>query len=305
MVPTTLLCGKKGLLGRALQPWLPPQAISTDRLALDFSHLENLRTYLHQHRPQVLINAVGYTQVDAAQSPPQTALCDLINHQAVTVLADYARQSGALLIHFSSDYVFDGQSDRPYTETDSPAPLNMYGLSKYQAEQVIINSQCRHLIFRLSWLYGDGGKSFVRTIMQRALTATPASPPLSVVNDQIGTPTPVWWVAPIIFSAIQAHQEQKLPSGLYHLSPAGQGSWYELAVYIVQQLHQLNLKNDFLPLPSWIQPTDQAHYVLPARRPAYSVLDNSLLQQFMPFERPHWQALLSSHLAKTKHSLST
>lgn len=283
-----LLCGQNGLLGSALDPLLPLSTLRTNRSDLDFTQLTGLSDYLYKHQPRIIINTVAYTQVDQAQS--QTALCNRVNHQAVAVLANYARQTNALLVHFSTDYVFDGKNNRPYTENDLVNPINIYGQSKYLSEQAILHSGCAYLIFRLGWLYGTKGHHFVRSIMQRALNQTR----LSVVDDQIGTPTAVDWLAPIILAAIQAHQQQLLPSGLYHLSPAGQCSWYEFALEILNQMNLLGLKTPLCP--AHVQPAKQVQSPLIAPRPHYSVLNSQRLLQYLQVEHPQWQQLLPVHV---------
>ena len=283
-----LLCGQNGLLGSAIDPLLPLDALRTTRATLDFSQPKAIESYLNKQQPNVIINAVAYTQVDQAQT--HTALCNQVNHEAVAVLADYAQQQQALLVHFSTDYVFDGTKNQPYTEIDLARPLNVYGHSKFLSEQAVLQSGCPHLLFRVGWLYGSTGQHFLRTIMQRALKQNA----LQVVDDQIGTPTAVSWLAPIILQAIHAHQQQQLPSGLYHLSPTGQCSWYEFAVEIIEQMHQLGLA---IPLqPNQIQRTTQVQSTVVAPRPCYSVLNNQKLEHYLAIERPSWQQLLPRHV---------
>lgn len=273
-----LLCGKTGLLGQSLFPLLPPTTLCPSRSELDLLKVSNIELYLQHHQPHIIINAAAYTQVDLAES--QKDLADRVNHKAVSVMANYARQTGALLVHFSTDYVFDGAKSLPYTEHDRPNPLNAYGHSKLNGEQAIQLSGCNHLIFRLGWLYGPHGHHFVRTILQQAKKLNE----LHVVGDQIGTPTPVEWLSPIIYRAIQAHLQHRLTSGIYHLSPAGQCSWYEFAQAL-------------LPLSYPLHCTNQQHHPRPAWRPRYSVLDNHTLLSTLYFDRPDWNQLLKYHLS--------
>lgn len=287
---TILLCGHSGLLGQALLRESASTPLCPSSTQLDFNDLKGLKSYLNLHQPRTIINAAAYTQVDLAQT--ESAQAYRINHQAVAVLAEYAKQADALLVHFSTDYVFDGTAQSPYTETDTPKPLNIYGHSKYLGEQAITQQQGNHLIFRLGWLYGIRGQHFASTILQRLLNQKP----LSVVDDQIGTPTPVEWLGPLILGAIQAHQQGQLASGLYHLSPAGQGSWFDFATALAQQLQALSLPG-LRPLPS-LQRTNQKQSPRPAQRPAYSVLDNTKLQRALPFSRPDWQTLLQPLLPR-------
>lgn len=292
-----LLCGKTGLLGQALHHLLPSGTLAPDRNQMDFKDNASLWSFLQQQRPSVIINAAAYTQVDQAELYPD--LCDQINHQATTVLADYALQHNALLVHFSTDYVFNGQRRSPYRELDSPQPLNVYGQSKLAAEQSIQRSGCPHLIFRLAWLYGGSGQHFVRSIAERALRQKQ----LAVVDDQIGAPTSVDWLAPIIIHAIQHHQNQQLPSGVYHLSPSGQCSWYEFAVTIIQQLQQLGLSPQIQP--EQIQRSNTLSYPSLAQRPAYSVLDSTLFFCLTGLNRPHWQDLLPTAIRTLAPKLLT
>lgn len=277
-----LLCGHTGLLGQCLYPLLPITSLCPNRAELDLENLTHLQRYLFAYQPRIIINAAGYTAVDQAEQHYDHA--NRINHEAVAVMANYAAKTGALLVHFSTDYVFDGTKNTPYLESDKTRPINQYGKTKCAGEYAILHSGCNHLIFRIGWLYGQRGHHFARTILERAQTQTP----LYVVDDQIGTPTPVEWIGPIIYQAIKTHQSQLLPSGIYHLSPQGQCSWYEFA-------------RALLPLDYPIQPTTQQQHPRPALRPNYSVLGTQALMRAMPFDRPHWRTLLTHFFPVCPH----
>lgn len=277
-----LLLGKNGLLGQALYAVFPDASYST-RQQLDLTDLNALHHFLCQSAPSVIINAAAYTAVDLAETEPEP--CYRINHEAVQVLADYATTHRALLVHFSTDYVFDGLAQTPYTETHPCSPLNRYGHSKLLGEHAILDSGCAHLIFRLGWLYGIKGQHFVSRIAALAQQQKQ----LAVVTDQTGTPTPVEWVAHVVLQALQAYQQQRLPKGVYHLSPNGSCTWFDLAHAILTQLRQTaHLKGQ--PIAT-LHSTTQLLSPRAAQRPTYSVLSNQRLFQALHDEAPDWYTL--------------
>ncbi|CAJ1817762.1 TPA: dTDP-4-dehydrorhamnose reductase [Aeromonas hydrophila] len=230
-------------------------------------------------QPDVIINAAAYTQVDQAQVVPELAY--RVNTQAVAKLADAAKQVGALLVHFSTDYVFDGSGDRPWREEDKPAPLNVYGLSKWQGEQAILASGCRHLIFRTSWLHSPYRQNFLKTMLR--LGGERSS--LSVVCDQVGSPTSAVMLAEATLIAIRAALLNPLLDGLYHVVAAGEVSWYDYASFIFKEGCALGLLER---IPTLI-PVNSDHYTSPVHRPLNSRLDTHLFSQAFGFHFFPWQ----------------
>ncbi|MFJ0630862.1 dTDP-4-dehydrorhamnose reductase, partial [Bordetella bronchiseptica] len=224
-----LLLGRTGQIGDALLAHPPAWArlAALERRQADLRDLGRLAAVLDAYAPRILINAAAYTEVDRAEAEPELAL--RINAQAVAVMADYARRNNALLVHYSTDYVFDGKRARAYRETDAAHPLNAYGRSKLAGEQAIAASGCPHLILRTSWVYASHGANFVKTILRLARTRAE----LSVVADQHGAPTWAGRIATVTWQAIDAHRRRRLPDGLWHLSAGGHVSWHGLACHIV------------------------------------------------------------------------
>lgn len=232
-----LLLGRTGQIGDALLAHPPAWArlAALDRRQADLRDLGRLAAVLDAYAPRILINAAAYTEVDRAEAEPELAL--RINAQAVAVMADYARRNNALLVHYSTDYVFDGKRARAYRETDAAHPLNAYGRSKLAGEQAIAASGCPHLILRTSWVYASHGANFVKTILRLARTRAE----LSVVADQHGAPIWAGRIAAVTWQAIDAHRRRRLPDGLWHLSAGGHVSWHGLACHIVARARRAGL----------------------------------------------------------------
>ncbi|QQE83859.1 dTDP-4-dehydrorhamnose reductase [Pseudomonas putida] len=278
-----LVCGHNGQVAQALKTQLAGlgEVHLLGRDQLDLAQPEALREPLRQLAPELIINAAAYTAVDQAESEPDTAFA--INAQAPGVLAEEALRLGAPLIHYSTDYVFDGEKAAPYTEQDVPNPLGVYGRSKLAGEQAIAAVGGAHLILRTSWVYSLHGRNFLLT-MQRLLQEKPQ---LRVVNDQIGAPT---WASTIALSTralIERWQAGRAGAwGTYHLTAQGQTSWFGFAQAIGEQLKARGLPcAELLPIPS-------SEYPTPARRPANSRLDCSRLAREWDVTLPHWQQAL-------------
>lgn len=278
-----LLLGANGQLGQALSIELLDeesgwQLIAPDRDECSLVDHCALVAFIGLARPDVIINAAAYTQVDQAESEPE--LADKINVQAVEALAEAARRVGALLVHFSTDYVFDGGGDRPWREEDRPAPLNVYGLSKWQGEQAILASGCRHLILRTSWLHSPYRHNFVKTMLR--LGQERAS--LSVVCDQVGAPTSAAMLAKVTLTAIDQALGNPALDGLYHVTASGETSWYDFAGVIFSEARKQgsDLKiSELNAVPTHAYPSA-------ARRPLNSLLDTTKFRDVFGLELPHW-----------------
>ncbi|MNX61348.1 dTDP-4-dehydrorhamnose reductase [compost metagenome] len=277
-----LLLGKNGQIGRELRHALPAlgEVVPLGRADIDLRDQDALRTTLSLHQPDVIVNAAGYTAVDLAESHREEAA--LLNTQAVTTLAHYAQDSGTLLVHYSTDYVFDGASATAYKETDAPAPQNVYGATKLAGEDAIRASLCDALILRCSWVYAAHGHNFPNTILRIAR----ARDQLDVVADQIGAPTSAALIADVTLRAIQAHHRSLLASGIYHLSASGATSWYAYAQYLVAGAAARGV-----PLrltPDGIRPITSADYNAAARRPHNSRLDSTRLATALGLQLADW-----------------
>ncbi len=277
-----LLLGKNGQIGRELRQTLPALGglVALGRDDVDMRDQDALRHTLSAHRPAIIVNATGYTAVDQAESHPQDAA--LINTRAVDTLALYARQAGALLVHYSTDYVFDGAQPAAYTEADLTAPLNIYGATKLAGEAAIRDSGCDALILRCSWVYADHGHNFPNTILKLAKTRER----LDVVADQTGAPTSATLIAEITGQAIDAHLRQSLSSGIYHLAASGATSWHAYARYLVTGAAERGMALTLTP--EHIRPVASADYAAAARRPLHSHLDTTRLAKALNVQFPDW-----------------
>jgi dTDP-4-dehydrorhamnose reductase len=284
--PRILLTGKDGQVGHELQRVLAAlgSVTAVGRPDCDLADAAALRALVAAVRPDVIVNPAAYTAVDKAESEPAAA--HAVNAEAPGVLAGEAQRHGALLIHYSTDYVFDGRKTAPYTEQDAPAPQSVYGRSKLAGEDAIRRSGCRHLILRTSWVYGAHGGNFLKTILR--LAAERSS--LRIVADQVGAPTSAALIADVTGMLLQRHLQRRmpLPDGIYHLAAAGEISWHGYAKLVVQLAAQAGL-----PLalrPEDVAPIGTADYPLPAPRPANSRLATGKLQSTLGITLPPWQA---------------
>lgn len=279
-----LVCGRNGQVAQALQGALAGlgEVHLLGREQLDLAHPQQLRAPLRELRPDLVINAAAYTAVDQAESEPQLAFA--INAEAPRVLAEEAARLGVPLIHYSTDYVFDGSKTTPYAEDDAPNPLGVYGRSKLAGEQAITAVGGEHLILRTSWVYSRHGRNFLLT-MQRLLQERPQ---LKVVSDQIGAPTWAGTLAASTRALIERWQQGQAGAwGTYHLTAQGETSWFGFAQAIAQQLKAQGLPcAELLPITS-------SEYPTPAQRPLNSRLDCSRLAREWQVAQPHWhQALI-------------
>ena len=274
-----LLTGAGGQVGRELVRALAPlgEVTALDRQGLDLTRIDAIRTAIRAIKPQIIVNAAAYTAVDQAESEPELAAA--INGQAPAAMAEEAKKLGALLVHYSTDYVFDGSQAHPYKEEDATHPLNAYGKTKLAGEAAIRNSGCRHLIFRTSWVYGLHGRNFLRTIGRLAQERQE----LSIVADQIGAPTWSRMIAGATALAVRGDP----PDGLYHLSSAGATSWHGFALAILDA-HGWGGRLNAIPTRD---------YPTPATRPANSLLDNGKLAKELGLALPDWRAALALCLA--------
>ncbi|MDE2585051.1 MAG: dTDP-4-dehydrorhamnose reductase [Betaproteobacteria bacterium] len=280
--PTILLLGKDGQVGRELQRTLLPlgNLIAKGEQEADLGDLDALQALLEVAQPNVIVNAAAYTAVDKAESDAATAF--RINAEAVEVLACYARQANTLLVHYSTDYVFDGTKSGAYLETDLPQPLSVYGRSKRAGEEVISTSGCDALIFRTSWAFSQYGGNFIKTILGLARERES----LNVVADQFGAPTSAELIGDVTALAISGFRTQILPAGLYHLTASGETSWHGLARHVVQRAKDngITLALD----PECIIPVATDGYPLPAPRPKNSRLDTLRLTTRLNITLPDW-----------------
>jgi len=255
-----LLAGRNGQVGWELERALVRlgEVVATDRDSLDLADFDAIRRVVREAKPGLIVNAAAYTAVDQAESEPDAAM--RVNGEAPGVLAEEAKRLGALLVHYSTDYVFDGAKRSPYTEDDVPNPLSAYGKSKLQGEQSVRAAGCRHLILRTGWVYEHRGRNFVLTMLEKAKQGAP----LRVVADQTGTPTRARDIAALTAEALGCRPP---PVGTFHASAAGETSWHGFATAILE----------LAGLPATVEAIPTSAYPTPAARPKYSVLDSSLL----------------------------
>lgn len=279
-----LLLGKNGQLGWELQRALAPlgELIGLDRHeGGDLAQPDTLWATLKHHRPDVIVNAAAYTAVDKAESEPELAL--QINARAPGLLAEYAAAQNALLLHYSSDYVFDGSGSAPRDEGAATAPLSVYGRSKLEGEQAIATSGCRHLILRTSWVYAARGGNFAKTMLRLAAEREQ----LKVIADQIGAPTGADLLADLSAHMLRATLQRSELGGLYHAVAGGETSWHAYASHVIEfaRAHGVALK----VAPEQVLAIPTTDYPTPAQRPLNSRLATTKLQQAFGLRLPHWQ----------------
>lgn len=293
-----LLLGARGQLGRALFSSLCRdyplwQVVALGKEECDIADPFSLTDALNRYQPNVIINAAAYTAVDHAQE--ESELAESINHGAVMNLAREARARDALLVHFSTDYVFDGTGVRPWTELDKPNPINVYGVSKYAGELAIQELCPNHLIFRTSWLYGGEGPHFARTILAGAREGKY----LQVVDDQWGAPTLVYWLAKMVLIALAQVVKEPNKRGLYHLNCQGEVSWHGFASAVVLEALRLGL----LASSVTVDPIPSTQWPQAARRPHNSRLDCRLFSTIFGIKLSSWQEQMAIWLASQCTSL--
>ena len=288
-----LLLGKNGQVGWELQRSLAPlgEVLALDRSSTshcgDLSNLEGLAETVRVFRPQVVVNAAAYTAVDKAESDSSTA--HLVNALAPEVLSRACAALDALLVHYSTDYVFDGSGQTPWLETDATGPLNVYGHSKLAGEQGIAKQGAKHVIFRTSWVYGTEGGNFAKTMLRLAQERDK----MAVINDQFGAPTGAALLADITAMCLQ--QPQAL-SGIYHLAAAGETTWHAYAEYVLQTAKRLKPEMAYKVKEVAAVPTSE--FPTPAQRPLNSRLNCSKLQNDLQCQLPDWQKGVDAMLSK-------
>ena len=278
-----LLLGKDGQVGWELQRALAPLGLLTalNRRECDLAEAAQVQAVLEQYEPEVIVNAAAYTAVDQAES--DQALARRINVDAVAELARYAREMGSLLVHYSTDYVFDGTKPEAYVEDDITNPLSVYGQTKLDGENRIRDALCRHLIFRTSWVYAARGGNFARTMLRLASERTA----LSVIDDQIGAPTSAELIADVTAHALRDVLSGRAPGGTYHLAAAGETSWYGYAKFDIDRARVQGLT---LALAvDGLKPIPASDYPLPAKRPQNSRLNTHLLERSFALKLPQWE----------------
>ncbi len=282
-----LLTGIHGQVGHALLPQLSDyDVVGLSRDALDLTNTDAIRQTILDIKPDLIINPAAYTAVDKAESEPD--LAHAINATAPQIMAKAAAELGSALIHFSTDYVYDGLKQSPYIETDTVNPKSVYGLSKLAGEEAIRAVGLPHLILRTSWVYGAYGKNFLQTILRLARERDQ----LGIVADQIGAPTSSMSIAKAVAQLVAQWDGKQ--SGVYHFTNTGNTSWHGFACEIVQQYNFLNQQPPLKVDVQAIKPLTTADYPTSASRPANSCLDNRKLQQDFGIALPRWQAGLQA-----------
>jgi dTDP-4-dehydrorhamnose reductase len=290
-----LLTGAQGQVGWELARSLLPlgEMICANRSQADLLDLDALSAFIQLHRPDVIVNAAAYTAVDKAES--ESHLAFMINAKAPEVLAEEAKKRGALLIHYSTDYVFDGTKRNSYNEEDATNPINVYGQSKLAGEKAIQALDPDYLILRTSWVYASRGQNFLKTILRLAAEREQ----LNIVADQIGSPTWARLIADttahVIKQAKKERQHDQFKSAVFNLSSAGTTSWYDFAQQIINNARQQTNHDIKTRL---IKPIPATDYPLPAKRPANSKLQCDKLEQHFGLSMPTWESSVKLCMAE-------
>lgn len=285
-----LLFGKNGQIGWELNRSLLPlgEIVALGRADADFSNPENLRAVVRRIKPDVIVNAVAYTAVDKAEEEEELAI--IINGEAPKVLAEEAKKLNAILVHYSTDYVFNGEKGTPYTEEDIPDPVNIYGVTKLVGEKTIQSSEADYLILRTSWVYSARGRNFLQSILKLAADENE----LHVVSDQLGTPNWARLLADASAHIIRQSHSEKLTScfesGLFHLTSSGETSWHGFASKIVEYIR--SYKFDGVYKVSHINPVATKDRLSLARRPVNTLMDGSKLKRRYNIYLPKWSDAL-------------
>ena len=291
-----LLLGKNGQVGWELQRSLAPlgEVVAVGReeggLCGNLANLDGLAATVRQVAPDVIVNAAAYTAVDRAES--EVELCRTVNALAPGVLAAEAARSGALLVHYSTDYVFDGTGQAPWREDAATGPLSVYGKTKLEGEQAIVAASCRHLIFRTSWVYAARGGNFAKTMLRLAGERER----LSVVDDQVGAPTGAELIADVTAHALWAMRDQPALGGISHLAAAGHTSWHGYASFVIALARQAGVP--LAVAEGAIDAVGSAAFPAPAPRPNNSRLALDKLEQAFHLAMPPWQAGVSRMLTE-------
>jgi dTDP-4-dehydrorhamnose reductase len=305
MKPRILLIGRNGQVGTDLALLLPQlgELVALNRQELDLTKSNDIRRMIQKLKPQWIVNAAAYTAVDHAETDEFTARA--VNEQAPAIMAEAAKEIGAALVHYSTDYVFDGSKKSPYEETDTPNPINAYGKTKLGGERAIQESGALHLIFRTEWVYATQGRNFLLAILRLATQKQE----LRIVSDQIGSPTTSREIAAATVRVISQlmNREEGVRSlttsgGIYHMAAEGETSWYEFTKAILeeassgtQKLPWVSAATQGMPLlTKRVLPITTAEYPTTARRPAYSVLSTRRLHDRFGVRLLSWRAQLQS-----------
>ena len=290
-----LLLGKNGQVGWELQRSLSVlgEVVALDRHSTpcgDLSQPERLAQTVRELRPDVIVNAAAHTAVDKAES--EVDLARTLNAAAPAALAQAAAETGAWLVHYSTDYVFNGSGNTPWQEGDATGPLGVYGQTKLEGEQAISASGCKHLIFRTSWVYAARGGNFAKTMLRLAQERER----LTVINDQHGAPTGADLIADVTAHAIRSAQHKPELAGLYHLVAGGETTWHGYASHVIA--HARELRPDLGWKVNDIAPVETSAFPTPAKRPQNSRLNTQKLQQAFGLNLPHWQLGVDRLLAE-------
>jgi dTDP-4-dehydrorhamnose reductase len=282
-----LITGCNGQVGFELQRSLAPmgEVVALDRQAMNLADPDSIRQAIQTYRPDVIVNPAAYTAVDKAESDRETA--HAVNGVAPGIIGVEAAKIGALVIHYSTDYVYDGSKVGPYLETDATHPLGVYGQTKLAGELALAESGAKHLIFRTSWVFGTHGANFLKTILRLASERDE----LKIVADQFGAPTSAGLIAEVTSQVLGSYgsesERDTFPLGTYHLAAAGTTSWHEYARYVVRQATAAGL--NLRATPETIHPIPAAAYPMPASRPMNSTLDTRRLRNRFNLDLPPWQ----------------
>lgn len=286
-----LVPGRNGQVGWELQTTLAPlgTVIALDRGGMDLASPDSIRRAIREAKPDVIVNAAAYNNVDRAESEPGLAM--QVNGIAPGIMAEEAKRLGAFLIHYSTDYVFDGELDRPYSEDDPPNPVNAYGKTKLAGERAIEAVGGQYLILRSSWVYSERGSNFVLTVLRLARE----KPGLAMVDDQTGSPT---WARALAEATAELLRRKELVtrhSGVYHLTASGHTSRFDYARAIIDIMEEVSgIPNGWAS----VKPTTSDQFPLPARRPRRPVMSIEKIKQVFGIEMPRWETQLKAFLAE-------
>jgi dTDP-4-dehydrorhamnose reductase len=310
MKPAILLIGNNGQVGRELNRMLPRlgEVKSVGREQVDLSNAEEIRSAIRALRPQLIVNAAAYTAVDKAES--EQDLARAVNAVAPAVMAEEAKKLGALLVHYSTDYVFDGTKTSPYVEDDPTNPKNIYGKTKLEGELGIQASGAPHLIFRTAWVYGTQGKNFLLTILRLATQREE----LKIVCDQTGAPTTSAEIARAttkILSQMFAHGNETARAadggGLFHMTAGGVTTWFDFTQAILEGARKMDASAPWFAAATGsrplivrnVVPIPAVQYPTPASRPGYSVLSNAKMERAFSVKLPDWRSQLAAVFGKS------
>lgn len=278
-----IITGANGQLGTALSEKLKGkhEIKALSKSQLNICNQTNISDIFTDFKPDIFINCAAYTNVDLAETERKSAL--EVNAKSLNYICKECKKNNTRLLHFSTDYVFQGSANKPYLENDDIDPINYYGLTKLMGERIIYSKLNKYFIFRIAWLYSMNGKNFLKTVIKKLEKGIS----FKVVNDQFGTPTSTDFVSDVVVNFL-SDNEIHAKSGIYHISPNGVCTWYEFANAIKNEMKK---KNNKLPV---ILPTSSESYITPAKRPKYSVLNNNKIKKQLDYEIGNWQKYLKN-----------